>query len=33
MHDGEKLQNWLDELLKQFLPGGEEDKDKKELRV
>jgi len=28
-----KLQDWLDELLQQFLPDGEEDKDKEELRV
>jgi len=29
----EKLQDWLDELLRQFLPSGEKDKDKEELRV
>jgi len=28
-----KLQDWLDELLRQFLPSGEKDKDKEELRV
>jgi len=28
-----KLQDWLDELLRQFLPGGEKEKDKEELRV
>jgi len=28
-----KLQDWLDELLRQFLPSGEKDKDKEELHV
>jgi len=28
-----KLQDWLDELLRQFLPSGEKNKDKEELRV
>jgi len=28
-----KLQDWLDELLRQFLPTEEKDKDKEELRV
>jgi len=28
-----KLQDWLDQLLRQFLPSGEKDKDKEELRV
>jgi len=28
-----KLQDWLDELLRQFLPTEEKEKDKEELRV
>jgi len=28
-----KLQDWLDELLRQFLPSGEKGKDKEELHV
>ncbi len=28
-----KLQDWLDELLRQFLPSGEKDKNKEKLHV
>lgn len=28
-----KLQDWLDELLRDLLPFGEKDKDEEELRV